>query len=71
MKTDADIRREEKALEINGELTTYPIEVMAGGRRGPYSVMIRRLNKREMREVVKVLTGYVDAERAKSRKGGG
>jgi hypothetical protein len=62
-RTDLDIARDEKALEINAGLVGTGIEVTAGGRWGPYAVTVDRLNEKEMRLVVRMLRNFTDAMR--------
>lgn len=56
-KTDRDIERERKAAAMNVYLagTGSGIEVVAGGRRGPYSVIVRRLSQSDVFRLVAVV----------------
>lgn len=57
-KTDRDIAREDKAHAVNAALLdagVSHVSVTAGGRRGPYTVTVDRLNEREMRALVEWL----------------
>lgn len=56
MRTDLDIKREEKAEKVNKKLIGTKLKVIAGGKKtGPYSIVIERLNEKEMRRLVPIL----------------
>lgn len=56
MRTERDLQREEKAFKINKKLIGTKLQVVAGGRKtGPYSIVIERLNEKEMRRLVPIL----------------
>jgi hypothetical protein len=63
-RTDLDITRDEKALELNGELLGTGIRVVGGGRRGPYAVTVDRLNEKVMRRLVEHLREWLAPARA-------
>ena len=57
-KTDLDCRRQEKARAVVAKLhdaRINGIDVIAGGKRGPYTVTVNRLNEPEMRKLVRML----------------
>ena len=62
----AELQRVEKAYDVTKDLLSSGIsavDVMHGRRCGPYIVSIRKLDEREMLEVVEILRGYIDARR--------
>jgi hypothetical protein len=47
-KTDQDCRREKIADEWNRKLVGSPFSVVAGGRRGPYTLVIEGLSREKL-----------------------
>jgi len=57
MKTDKDIEREDIALKINSQLiydlNRSDIHVVAGGKHGPYSIIINRLSRVKLKKLLR------------------
>jgi hypothetical protein len=51
-KTDRDIAFEEEAHKLNSALLRTKVNVIGGGRRGPFTVRVERLGKRQVRKVI-------------------
>ena len=55
MKTDRDAARERVAHELNRRLLRTNARVAAGGRKGPYTLVVDRLNRKELDAVIRSL----------------
>ena len=60
-KTQADIRREDVAAELSRRLGGTGISVLAGGRKGPYTLMVERLGRAELEALIAVVLGHLGA----------
>lgn len=54
-KTALDIRREEKAHALNGRLLRTGIRIIGGGGKGPYTMIVDRLNEKEVLRAIKAV----------------
>jgi hypothetical protein len=54
-KTDKDLAREITADEINGKLVGTGINVIGGGNNGPYTLIVKRLNRKELNLLVRLI----------------
>lgn len=51
-KTDLDIRHEDIAHRLNGRLIGTCVNVVGGGDKGPYSVVVNRLSRKDLDRVL-------------------
>ena len=58
-RTDKDIECESRAIEINKKFCDLriPMKVIATNKYGPYILQIECLNERQLREMIKDITG--------------
>lgn len=54
-KTNDDIKREDEAHAINTELIGSGIHVVAGGLRGPFTVIVDQLSKEDLPKVIQAV----------------
>lgn len=54
-KSDDDIRREDEAHAINAELIGSGIRVVAGGLRGPFTVIVDQLSKEDLPKLIQAV----------------
>jgi hypothetical protein len=53
-KTDLDIHREDEADKLNDWLPSS-MYIAAGGRKGPYSLIVHRLNRKDVERIARVV----------------
>lgn len=63
MKWDRDIRHAAEAQAMNAELLHTRIEVIGGGRKGPFTVRVDRLGRRQVKTVVDAILEALGQER--------
>lgn len=54
-KTKLDIDRERYAEKVNASITVLGLSVIGGGSKGPYTIIMGRLRRRDLRRCIRAL----------------